>query len=241
MTTQILDKVTAGGNVDQDDLRLLETLAAMAAPEPEPEDKVAHKGDETVPAIVRTATKSAGYIYLRRNTDGKLVLINKNQLPQRLRQKLPDGSPGWLSPSTPWTGRTRIPDRLCPLNINHPDRARMDALNLGVCTKRGKLMGDAALRRHLMKKHKDDWEAIQRDEERRRQDRRDEHETKMSEALTTALSGGNSSVAARVSDPVTLECAVCHETFEGAKRLSIQAKLRWHMKKAHPAGVGAGV
>ena len=109
----------------------------------------------------------------------------------------------------------------------------MDALNLGVCAKRGKLMGDAALRRHLMKKHKDDWEAIQRDEERQRQDRRDGNAEKMSEALTQALSGKKAVVKA-AREPVALECTVCHETFESAAMVGAKAKLRSHMKKTHP-------
>lgn len=240
MTTKpLLDKVSAGIDLDKDDLALLNTLTQMQeAPEMEPDDKVIHKGDEDNPApMVRTETKSAGYVYLRRNSDGKLVSINKNQLALRLKQKLDDGRPAWLPPNAPWKGRARVPDKPCLLSAEHPDRERMDALNLEVCPKKGRLMGAAALRRHMIKKHKDAWEAIQRDEDQRRQDARDERDAKMAEALTMAIGGAKPAKQKSESDTVYTEtCGVCHVTFEATAKIAAGAKLRGHMKKEHGDG-----
>ena len=235
MTTQLLNKASQGQEFDKADLALLQTMVAMQdAPEPDPGDKVIQSGE--VP-MIRTATKSAGYIWLRRNSDGQLKEISKNQLADRLKQKLPNGEPAWLAPNVPWKGRARVPDLVCPLNINHPDRARMDALNLEVCEKRGKLMGQASLRRHLMKKHKDAYEAIQRDEESRKQDRRDAQAAQMSDALTLALQGRTVAVAPRkAAGEASAECDICHLEFTAASPFGLAAKLRAHKKREHSGG-----
>ena len=194
MTTELVNKVAGGNDLDKDDLALLQTLPSVLAsdPAPEPGDKIIERGE--VP-MIRTRTTSAGYINLRRNSDGKLVPINRNQLVDRLRQKLPNGEPAWLPPNAPWNGRVRTPKLLCPLNANHPDRPRMDALNLEVCEKRGRIMTPAGVRRHLTRKHKEAWEAIQVDEENRKEASRHEQALIMNQALLTALNGRDTQVA----------------------------------------------
>ena len=245
MTTQtrpILDKVAAGGSIDSDELRLLQTLTEMQnAPEIEPDDRIIDKGGDKAGPMVRTKSTSAGYIHLRRNSDGKLVLVSRNQLVERLKQKLADGRPAWLSPTAQWTGRVRVPSFLCPLNEKHPDRPRMDLLNLEMCEKRGKLMSASALRRHLMKKHKDSFEAIEREIVRQREDNRDKRDALTSEALLAVLAGRTAPVAAAAagapkapSEPVTMECQTCHVTVEALGRLGAVNKLRAHERKEHP-------
>lgn len=245
-TKELIDKTTAGADLGQDDLELLKALAELEeAPEPEPDDKIISKGDDKNPSpMVRTKTTSAGYVYLRRNTDGQLRHVSKNNLAMYLKQKLVDGRPAWLPPSIPWAGRAKTPDKWCVLSAKHPDRVRMDDLNLPLCTKQGKLMGPAALRRHMIKKHKDDWDSIQRDEEMRRQDVRDAREIKTAEALTAALESRprrakNPKPLALLEESVTVECEVCSETFEAKARVGAQAKLRAHKKRTHPENGGS--
>lgn len=234
-TQPLVDKVSQGVDLNKDDLNTLQTLIDLnEAKEPGAGDEVVHKGDESVPAPIVRKVSSAGYVWLRRNSDGKLREVNKNILPTYIKMKLPDGRPAWLAPNAPWNGRVRTPDTWCRLSIHHPDRARMDALNLEVCLKRGKLMGATGARRHEMKKHRDSWEAIQRDEEKRRQDARDKRDITMTEALTTALSGKKPAVAeATAPSMVELECDVCSETFESTHKTAATNKLNAHKRKAH--------
>ena len=234
MTTGLIKKAEAGLDLDREDLALLNTLVGMQeAPEPEPEDKVAHPGDADVPPMVRTATKSAGYVYLRRNSDGKLREINKNQLAERLKQKLDDGSPAWLPPNAPWKGRARVPDMWCLLSIHHPGRAHMDALNLEVCAKRGKLMGNAALRRHMQRKHKDSWDAIQRAEDQQRQDVRDAQQSQMAQALSMALAERGAVPKARDVVDFSETCGVCNAVFTSTARIGAINQLKAHKRKEH--------
>ena len=230
-TTQIKNKIAATGEAAAEDLALLKALTELAdVPEAEPDDKVVHKGDDRNPApIVRTKTRSAGMTQLRRNYDGKLVDINKNQLLERLKQKLEDGRPAWLPPKAEWKGRARVPDKLCLLNAEHSNRARMDELNLEVCTKRGKLMGAKGVRYHMLRKHKDSWDTIQRDEQEQRQAKRDERDARTAEALTVALMGKQAAPAVEHKGA----CPVCQQEFVAGSAMAVKAKIRWHRQKAH--------
>lgn len=170
----IIDNAPEGQVVSPGDLDLLVKLAEQnEAPEPDPGDKVVHTGDDNVPAIARTKTTSAGYVNLRRNSDGKIVPVNRNQLADRMREKLQDGKQAWLVPNEPWAGKRLGGNTLCLLHDDHSGRDHMDELMLGTCQKRNILNG-AALRRHMRRKHSDDWDLIQRDQEEQRQAARDE-------------------------------------------------------------------
>lgn len=236
--TTLAAKIQSGEDLGKDDLALLNSLVEMQeAPEPEPEDKIVHRGDERNPApMARTETKSAGYVYLRRASDGKLKEINRNQLADRLKQKLDDGSPAWLPPNAPWKGKVRKPDTLCLLNAEHPQRKRMDELNLEVCKKRGKLMGVGGMRVHMQKKHKDAWATIQLDQEHQREDAREAREAKRDEALLAILSGKQvASQVVPMQDPVevTVECDICGLPFTAKAKFGAMSKIKAHKRQAH--------
>jgi len=248
MTTDAMKKIGDSGVVTSDDMRLLEMLSELQdAPEPETE-KIVHHGTAEIPApIVRTDTTSAGFVWLRRNSDGSLKEINRNQLADRLKQKLADGRPAWISPKapTPWTGRVKAGTRLCLLNPEHPDYAHMEHLGLIPCPRRGPLANESALRRHMVKKHRDAWDAIQRDKEIRREEMRDSVQANMASALTAAMTPGAKSQV--IDAPVAVkekaekaiptepvihqqECEVCHEVIDAKGRLGLSNKVKAHMK-----------
>jgi hypothetical protein len=251
--------VTKTQTRDEAELEMLRLLVeADKAPET-PQDGVISKGDESKnqPPIAATLGKSAGNVWLRRNSDGKLVQVNRNNLRMYMAAKFPDGRPQFLPRTASWTGKTREPRYWCPLSANHPDRPKMDDLNLEVCTKRGMLMTEAAVRRHLMKKHKDAFDSIQRDREDRRQDTRDRHAADMAVALQSALAGkkaaskiradedgdlhldaasGMASAPAVAAEVFKETCPVCSEVFESKVKVAAKNKLRSHQLKVHQEG-----
>ena len=185
VTKEVMDKVQQG-NIDKDDLRLLEVINDLVdVPEQESPDKVVHPGDDLVPPIIRTPTTSAGYVNLRRNSDGKLVPVNRNQLLQRLKQKLEDGRPAWLPPSQPWKGHVIKSQGKCLLHPDDPDRGEWDELGLPVCMKSN--MPKQSIRRHMALKHKMAWAAIQQYRTEKREDARDAHQETLSRAVTQTV------------------------------------------------------
>lgn len=185
MTLQRISTGALEGNLEKADLDTLQRMAeAMEslAPEVEAPDKVivAPKGDETAP-MMRTPSKSAGFIYLWRGTDGKRVQVNRNMLLQKLEQRLPNGAPAFLSrrPTniTPFVGTER-----CLLHPEHPDYAKRASLGLKVCPKKNLANREAAYL-HLQKKHPLAWQMIQAADQREREDRRDRLQEMQTEAI----------------------------------------------------------
>ena len=186
----LLDKVEQVGKLDETDLSLLSQLVDLQeAPEPEPDDRVVHSGDEELEApIVRTKTTSAGYTMLRRNSDGMLKEINNNQLAMRLKEKLPDGKPAFVPPSAPWSGPE--PGKLiCRFNPLHPKSKELEAIGLRVTCVKANLRNTAEVRTHERKKHKTDYASYEEHLSQMRESRRDNINDKMVQALTVALGG----------------------------------------------------
>lgn len=241
MTTQNLQALAEeamSGKLPKSDIALLESLLPAAA-EPEPDDKVVQSGDSP---MVRTVTSSAGYVTLRRNSDGKLVSINKNQLAERWKQKLDDGRQAWLAPDTPWHGKPKEGMLRCLLHAEHPDRHTLDHLMLDDCTKRGKMPHKAALRRHMKAKHREAWETIQQDRVERREDEATSDRKGFNSAMLT-IAGGEAAARskARSQKPVIVEsCEVCGQEFESTVKVAVLAKLKAHMKAEHPSGQEEG-
>lgn len=244
VTTPLVDKVNQGGTLDTDDLALLKALTEMnAAPEPQPEDTVIRAGDaaKDIAPMVRTKATSAGYVFLRRNSDGKLVSINKNQLLERLKQKLDDGRPAWLSPTVPHPGPF-IGTEKCLLHPEHPDYlATYKAMGLMSCgaksaqPPKANMANKEAVFLHMEKKHKASWQMIQRMEQRIREDRRDTAQIQMAEALSVALKPAAPVSATKVpAKAFTRVCEVCQEVFSAGAAVAAMNKLRRHTKQVHP-------
>ena len=199
--TKPLVEKTKAADLDQDDLALLDTLRTLnEAPEPEPDDKVIEVGDEDAdkPPMVRTPTKSAGYMTLRRNSDGKLLPINKNQLAMRLTERLPDGRMAFIAPSVPWSGPP--PGTLvCHFNPSHPDSGRLVAMGLRVECRKNNIKNLAELRIHERKKHKTDHASMEEIERRAREDEIREEQRNLNRAILAAV-GGDTTVLDKVRE-----------------------------------------
>ena len=204
-TKKVADKKAAQASLTSESNSLELLLGLENAPEVQLDNPVIQDGDDNTPPMVMAQGSSAGYIELRRNSDGALRQVNKNQLKAYAKMRLPDGRLSWISPNVEWKGTVRVPDQPCLLSSEHPNRPRMDELNMPVCSRRGKLMGHDGLRRHMIKKHKDAWEALQLTDVRDREDARDQRDNLNSQALIQALgkAGSVAEVVDRGEDPAT--------------------------------------
>ena len=245
VTAQVMDKA-ARGTVDQADIDALAALLALenGARDPEPEEKIVHRGDGMNSApMAHTKVRSAGYVYLRRNSDGKLVPVSKNQLLERMKQKLEDGRPPWLLPNVQHPGPFLGTEK-CLLHPDHPDYiAKYKAMGFVPCGKKSAqppkahMANREAVLIHMKNKHKMAWQAIQGAEARAREDRRDAREERTAVALEAAL-GRKPDVAPEPHREQTVAaCAICAKAFTGRKQ-GVRVALGRHMKKAHPPKEG---
>jgi len=229
------------GEATADDLEVLKNLIEMqdTTDEVEPSDRVVSAGDDTNPAMMRTRTVSAGYVTLRRQTDGKLVDINRNQLLMRLRERLPNGQRAWLRASEVWNGRRREGSTLCRLHPEHDDRAHMDSLGLGICgdgiqAPKANLLNRTAVDRHMRAKHKDAFEAIKEDEARRREDARDEAQAAIAVGVRESLRGPVVEAPRQPEKPlVSVSCGLCGEEFDSKIKVAAHSKMKKHQRQAH--------
>lgn len=193
---QTEDRVAQTGDLDPEDLHNLQLLAELeSAPEPSFKDEklqgqdVAFQGQHGVPTGVRTAAKSAGYVWLRRQTDGELRQVSRNQYLTYMKMKLPDGKRAWLAPTAEWKGVRKRGDHKCLLNPDHPEYVTISRFNFQPCPK-ANLLNEQAVRRHMEHKHQSAFDDIEQARLEAREDRRDRHEAAMSEALVKALNTG---------------------------------------------------
>ena len=75
-----------------------------------------------------------------------------------LRKKRPDGSTVFTTQKPPFEPKQGT--HLCMLHLNHPDREKWDELGLPRCPK-DNLRNPFQVRRHMQKRHKVEWGAIQ--------------------------------------------------------------------------------
>ena len=231
------------GTAGKEDLDILKSLIEMndEAPEIEPDDHVVDIGGDGAGAV-RTPTKSAGYVNLRRQTDGKIVRINRNQLQMRLYEKLENGQRAWLRANEAWTGTKREGTMLCRLHPNHENYAEMQQLGLGICGNnvqppKGNLLNANAVGRHMRVKHKDAFEAIREHEARRREDARDEAQATIAEGLREALAGRHLSSATKEKPLAVLACGLCGEEVTAKNTFGAHSRLKKHERDVHGAEV----
>ena len=139
-------------------------------------DPIVHKGDEEIPAPMVAKLKSAGYVFIYDTKTGEQSLTNRNMLPTQLKKKRADGSLVFTTvkpKKTPKRGTHK-----CLLHADDPNRSHYDELGLPVC-KKDNLMSPFQVRRHMEKRHKMEWAAIQQE----KQDIKEEEERKLRKAL----------------------------------------------------------
>ncbi len=132
---------------------------------------VIHKGDDDVPSpMVMSKITSAGYATIYNTLTGESSKMNLNMLRRKLRLKRADGSPVF-STNPPKVLPTRG-EYKCQLHPDDPNRKHYDGQGFAVCMK-SNLNSPYQVRRHMEKKHKDEWKAIEQERtERERQEDR---------------------------------------------------------------------
>ena len=142
---------------------LIQQMIQDAKPAPEPgtaiKGQVIHSGDDTLesPMIGKDIT-SAGYVYVYDTETGDRSVINRNMLLPQLKKKKPNGKPAFTV-IDPHIKQVKGSCK-CMLHPDDPKRAYYDTLGLPVC-KKSNLTSPFQVRRHMQKRHKQEWETIQ--------------------------------------------------------------------------------
>ena len=134
---------------------------AEVAPEPgdSMQDKVIHKGDEDLPTpMVRSTMESAGYVYIYDTKTGERSTANRNMLRQLLRRKRPDKSRVFTTVKPPFEPKRGT--YKCKLHLEDPNRGHYEEMGFPICPK-GNLTSPFQVRRHMEKRHKMEWAAIE--------------------------------------------------------------------------------
>ena len=121
-------------------------------------DRVVHKGDDEVPAPMVGTVESAGYGWMYDTKTGAASKCNLNMLPRKLKVKRADGSPVFTVYKPKFEPKQGT--MLCMLHKDAPNRKEYDGLGLPVCPK-GTLLSDFHVKRHMQKRHKLEWAAIE--------------------------------------------------------------------------------
>lgn len=136
-------------------------------------------GEEKVniPAVISSIT-SAGHSYLYNTKTGDRSRFNNNMLPRAVKQRWPDGP---IKGQLVWSVRpvanppepVKTGTHLCMLHKDAPNREAFDEMGFAVCPK-DCLVSIYQVRRHMMKKHKDEWAALEdaRKEKEKAEDRK---------------------------------------------------------------------
>jgi len=123
-----------------------------------------------------TQLKSAGYVYIYDTKTYERSLCNRNMLPHNLKKKRPDGSMVFTT-IKPQVGPKRGHLK-CMLHADEPGRHHYDDLGLATCLK-SNLTSPYQVKRHMQKRHKDEYATIKEEEERAEKER----ERKLRESL----------------------------------------------------------
>ena len=123
---------------------------------------VIEKDKELDVGMTTTQLKSAGYVYIYDTLTRERSLCNRNMLTHALQKKRPDGSIVFTTVKP-----QALPRRGILKCMLHPDERKemYDVWGLATCPK-SNITSPYQVERHMKKRHKDEWEAIQREEAR---------------------------------------------------------------------------
>jgi len=159
---------------DTDNTTMLEEMMRDAEKAGEPgelaQDKVVSRGDGDLPPMI-AKMESAGYVYIYDAKTGDRSLCNRNMLTRKLQQKRPDGS--FVFTTTKPKVSPKIGTFKCMLHKGASNREHYDDLGLPVCPK-DNLLSMFHVRRHMQKRHKVEWSAIE--EERLDREKKEERD-----------------------------------------------------------------
>jgi len=150
---------------ETENIALIEEMVKEAESVGEPGEVVKggviHTGDEDMPSpMIMSELKSAGHTYIYNTRTGVQSVVNLNMLRTKLQLKRANNSPVFT------TIRPKVLPQLgeykCLLHIEDPNRKHYDEIGLAVCSK-AHLNSPYQVRRHMMKKHKMEWDAIEQE------------------------------------------------------------------------------
>ena len=172
----------------EDNTAIIEQMLRDAEKAEEPSEMarnpVIHKGDEDVPVPMIGKVTSAGYVTVYDTKTGVPSKVNNNMIRSMLKKKRADGSPvfGIRQTVKPVVGTFN-----CLLHQSDPNREHYDAIGLAVCPK-GNLASIYQVRRHMLKKHKVEWDAIEQERtDKEKQEDRDFQRLLLSRATEAPL------------------------------------------------------
>ena len=170
-----MDTENTGTDLSEDNPEAIAQLLTEATAAAEPgallENPVLNEGTRAAPLpTVVTELKSAGYMYIWDTESGERSLTNKNMLPTQLKKLRPNGK-RYFTTIDPGIRIKRGTHR-CMLHPENANREHYDNLGFALCFK-SNLANPYQVRRHMQKRHKDEYTAIQEEiaDARREEDR----------------------------------------------------------------------
>jgi len=149
--------------VENENTALLEELMRDVEKVPEPGEltgnSIITKGEDEVPPMVGKVS-SAGYVKMYDTRTGDVSLTNYNMLPMQLRKRREDGSLVFTTRDPGF--RPNRGTYKCLLHKDNPNREKYDSMGLALCQK-SNLTNQFQVMRHMQKRHKMEWEAIELD------------------------------------------------------------------------------
>lgn len=146
-------------DVKENEQMISEMLTRAEKAEEPAVEKVVSKGDESQPApMTFSSLKSAGYSYIYDSKTGDRSMTNNNMLTSQLKKTRPDGTRVFTTINPNITPRTGFLQ--CLLHPENPEREHFNDMGLPVC-KKSNLINEYQRTRHMQKKHKDEWAAIE--------------------------------------------------------------------------------
>lgn len=151
----------------EEDDKILEAMIKGAEKAPEPgELRKAQvlddgKGEGSAPMVTKELT-SAGYVYIYNTRTGARSRCNRNMLLQHLKKTRPDKSIVFTLTKpdiTPKVGKIK-----CLLHADDPNRKLYDQKGFVTCPK-SNLTSPFQRDRHMKKRHKQEWEDIEKDKQ----------------------------------------------------------------------------
>ena len=171
----------------KEDAALIEEMqGAQEAPEPGMrglKESVRESGQDLEDKPKLKWISSAGYVYVWDNRTGERSTINRNMLSTQLKKRRPDGSRIFttVDPKIP----VKAGNLKCLLNPNNPERKKYEHIVFTTCRKEN-LTNPYQVRRHMQKRHPQEWAAIQ--EEITRQEKEEDRELRRAVLKATAKS-----------------------------------------------------
>ena len=157
---------------DTNNKELIEEMVREAKGAPEPgtmQRGQVIEGEGDTPMITHSLA-SAKYVYLYNTKTGLRIPCNRNMLRAQLQKKREDGTLRFTT-IDPHITRKRGTYK-CLLHPDDPNRNHYDDLGFAVCHK--KLTSPYQVKRHMGKRHKSEWAAIEEErKDRERQEDRD--------------------------------------------------------------------